>query len=613
MIHGKLKLTLASVLAALLLAAQGNAVPLTTGADFLLMTTGARPDAMGQAFSAVADDINTLSFNPAGLGNIRLPEVGYGHETFPGDLNFDFVGAAIPVGVAGVLGLGFVNLGTTPFNSTANPAAPLVTAQDMALIGGWGKSFYDFQVGGAVKYITRQLDTVSGNGLGFDVGARYRLFPWLTFAASGMNIGPGIQLAGMEPLPTLINTGVAWTVMEQPSATLNLAANAAFNVTTNTQQVGFGAEYWYKNTVALRAGYLANSFDTAFNSDGFAAGAGVQVSFIQLDYAFQPFNTLGMVHRVSGILRWDGPWVEGGEPNAPKYLSVRQVKGALEIRWEKAKGPVESYEVLIQPLDGSDMIVSRPVLNPPYIFSGIDSETLYKVALRSIGRGGARSFASDETYFMSEYTLNRIGGGRVQEPWAGKPSISIGVTGRPAGAGLELSWDAPKGAKPAGYNLYRKSPQGKVEKVTLEPKADKRVWLADTSGLGGWEWIVTAMSADGRGERTVGTYTWYPSPLELEAVAENPVIHLNASPQPKHMVFLDWDKVNGASGYTLFVSRKADGVYEYLMDVSANKATVLLKTPRKSDKYFFVIVPKDASGAWMKRSNEVKVELFADK
>ncbi len=84
---------------------------------------------MGQAFSAVADDINTLSFNPAGLGNIRLPEVGYGYESFLGGIDYNFVGAAIPAGAAGVLGLGYITMGTAPFNSTANPLAAPGTAR----------------------------------------------------------------------------------------------------------------------------------------------------------------------------------------------------------------------------------------------------------------------------------------------------------------------------------------------------------------------------------------------------------------------------------------------------------------------------------------------------
>src|SRR5271169_5054244 len=98
--HFKIRALIASLF---LLATGAGAAPLTSGADFLLMTTGARPDGMGQAFSAVADDINTLSFNPAGLGNIRLPEVAYGREEFVSDIHYDFVGAAIPTGDAGVL------------------------------------------------------------------------------------------------------------------------------------------------------------------------------------------------------------------------------------------------------------------------------------------------------------------------------------------------------------------------------------------------------------------------------------------------------------------------------------------------------------------------------
>src|SRR6185369_6415741 len=117
-------------LAALFLSA-GTAVsaPTTTGADFLLMSIGARPDGMGQAFSAVADDINALSFNPAGLASLDRYEVGYGHEAFISDVSFDFLGAAFPAGQLGVLGFGYQMVGVAPFNSTEDPTAPLVSFQ----------------------------------------------------------------------------------------------------------------------------------------------------------------------------------------------------------------------------------------------------------------------------------------------------------------------------------------------------------------------------------------------------------------------------------------------------------------------------------------------------
>lgn len=605
-----------------------NATPLTTGADFLLMTTGARPDGMGQAFSAVADDINTLSFNPAGLGNIRMPEVGYGYESFVAGINYNFVGAGIPMGGAGVLGLGYISMGTAPFNSTANPSIPTSSAQDQALVGGWGRSFYDLHVGAAVKYIARQLDTVHGNGLGFDLGLRYRLQPTLTLAASAMNIGEGIRLASLEPLPTLINTGIAWTALEIPFHSLTLAANGAFDVATNNQQLGFGAEYWYRELFALRAGYLAHSIDTSFNSDGFSAGAGIRISFMQLDYAFQPFNTLGMVHRVSGILRWDGPWVAGGEPNPPKYVNARLIPKAIEICWEKPQGPVQSYEVLVQPLDGSRPIVSQPVVNPIYDFPDYKPGTLYRISVRSINHG-IRSFPSDETYLETEGV--QVAEQKPIEPEAitavqptVTPTVEV-ITGKAAPplsafqgleveadvVGLRISWKEPAGAI-AGYNLYRKSPSNHIEKVTQEPKKSNTVWVTDTSGLQGWVWIVTAVAQDGLGEKVVGKCLWYPSPQDAEILGKSPAIKLNASPQPGWKVYLDWDSYPSAAGYALLVSREPDNVYEFFEETQNNQPNALLQVRENHNPYCFIVVPKSANGSWLKRSNEAKVELFTD-
>jgi hypothetical protein len=45
----------------------------TSGADFLLIGSGARSEGMGGAFTAVADDVNALTFNPAGLALLKYP------------------------------------------------------------------------------------------------------------------------------------------------------------------------------------------------------------------------------------------------------------------------------------------------------------------------------------------------------------------------------------------------------------------------------------------------------------------------------------------------------------------------------------------------------------
>ena len=124
-----------------------SAKGLTSGADFLLVNTGARPDALGGAFSAVADDVNTLTYNPAGLANIRLPEAGYGRYDFVAGIHYDFVGLASPLGDYGVLGFGYVGMGTDAFNSTEDPNATPGTASEKALILGWGRSFGRLHLG----------------------------------------------------------------------------------------------------------------------------------------------------------------------------------------------------------------------------------------------------------------------------------------------------------------------------------------------------------------------------------------------------------------------------------------------------------------------------------
>lgn len=581
---------------------------LTSGADFLLMTTGARPDGMGQAFSAVADDINTLSFNPAGLGNIRLPEIGYGHASFFADTGYDFLGAALPLGPDGVLGLGYLSMGSAAFNSTSNPSAPLVSVQDSAMIAAWGKSFYDLHLGAAVKWINENVAGLQGSGIAFDLGARYRITPRLTVAGSVLNLGPGIQFATGEPLPLVADMGLAWTALDEPNHQLTLAADSATQAVDSAQRFSVGAEYWQQNTFALRAGYLANS-----QEEGFSVGAGIRYSFFQIDYAFEPYNNLGSVQRISGLFQWDGPWVlSGGEPNPPKYVTVKLDHQSLRVHWEPAPGPVQAYEVLIQPLDGGNLFVSPPVTGREYEFKNTLPKTLYRVTVRSIGSGDARSFPSDEVVIE---TLSEKAARKELYQEAGindnQGSVAKGVNGKVDGVGLQLSWPAPDEKETLGYDLYRKSPSGQVEKVTLAPKHANRIWVAGVNGLWGWEWIVTEVHKDGK-EKTLGSYLWYPTNQEVQKLSWSSPRILRAIPQPKRQVFLAWDGDPDATGYTLLYSPNPDKVYEVYKEFKTPDTTTLLTIPEGIDTYYLMMVPQRPNGTWTQASREAFVRLYED-
>ncbi len=588
----------------LMSAVQAHAASLTSGADFLLMTPGARPDGMGQAFSAVADDVDTLTFNPAGLGNILLPEIGYGHEDFLAGIGYDFVGAAVPLGSSGVLGLGYLGLGTAPFNSTSSASTPAVSAQDTALIADWGMCFNNLQLGAGIEYIDEKLSTVEGTGFGFDFGALYRVTPRLALAGSVLNLGPGVQFSSMEPLPMVVNGGVAFTALEDPSYRLTLAADASDEVTDATQRFSVGAEYWYQKTFALRAGYLANS-----QTEGFSAGAGIRYSFFQLDYAFEPYNNLGTVNRLSGIFRWDGPWIPGSELNAPQNVTVRQKDfQTMEVQWDKASGPVRSYEVMTRPLNGGNWTASQPVTGTIFDLKNYSPGTAYSIAVISMGDGGSRSYPSPEVHFTTPDEKGALE--LAQQEGGSRPPKSVfnGLTAKVDSVGLELSWAVPRERGISGYNLYRKPPGGQAVKVTREPTKSNRVWLINASEDLGCQWTVTSVNREQK-ERTIGTCVWYPTGGELAQIGAFPGRRLSAVAQPDREVFLAWDGEPAATGYMLFYSPALDGVYEVLKAITTADTNLLMKVPGNQDAYSFIVVPVNSANEWYPRSQEATVTL----
>ncbi|HPG31034.1 MAG TPA: hypothetical protein PLQ81_09645, partial [bacterium] len=61
----------------------------TTGAAFLKLGYGARPAGMGEAFSAVSGDINSLYYNPAGLYDVSNKTISFMHLNWLLDINYN--------------------------------------------------------------------------------------------------------------------------------------------------------------------------------------------------------------------------------------------------------------------------------------------------------------------------------------------------------------------------------------------------------------------------------------------------------------------------------------------------------------------------------------------
>ncbi len=324
----------------------------TTAAPFLTIGVGARPQAMGGAYVANADDAHSLFWNPAGLARMQKSEVLMVHSTWLADMSFDYVGLAFNMGQAGVLGASATLLQVGEMEVTTEQfqdgAGLMFNSYDLAAAVSYGYKFYDrFSIGFSGKYIHQAIWNETASGFAIDIGTL--LITPLKDIRLGMsicNFGTDMNMEGRDllvfhdpdptkegnnpnvpaqiktdawPLPLTMRLGLAGEVINTPIHRLTLAADWVVP-NDNTEAVNVGTEYAFNEYAFIRAGYKGirpywsedgESFvvGDGDNGAGFTFGGGTRLSIqggmgINVDYAFESFFRLGNVHKFSLGLRF---------------------------------------------------------------------------------------------------------------------------------------------------------------------------------------------------------------------------------------------------------------------------------------------------------------------
>src|SRR5437899_2469278 len=78
----------------------------TSSANFLKMGMGARSKAMGDNFTAVADDASAIYWNPAGLSQLAFPSLLMMHSSYVSSILHDTFAYAMPLRERMGFGLG---------------------------------------------------------------------------------------------------------------------------------------------------------------------------------------------------------------------------------------------------------------------------------------------------------------------------------------------------------------------------------------------------------------------------------------------------------------------------------------------------------------------------
>ena len=303
----------------------------TTAAQYLKIGIGTRAIGMGGAYTANANDVSSVYWNPAGIAKIYSREAQFNHVDWLMDLNYDF--AAFAMGVDGLGSIGaFVSVlsmdemmvrtidkpeGTGEFFNAGAMQMGLTFARELT---------DNFSIGFNVKYLREHIWHMSATGFALDVGTLYRIqLPWeLRLGASITNFGTKMKLDGRDiykvvavgpggsqanlintavemesyDLPLMFRIGVAADVYNDQTHRFTLGLDA-LHPNDNSESVNTGFEYSWNNIIAVRAGYKA-LFERE-GQQGLTLGMGLNYRLIEsihlmLDYAYEDFGKLKNVH-----------------------------------------------------------------------------------------------------------------------------------------------------------------------------------------------------------------------------------------------------------------------------------------------------------------------------
>jgi hypothetical protein len=290
---------------AALLSLLASACEAAETAQFLRILPGARPMAMGEAYTAVADDLNALNTNPSGLSRVGGRQAGFMHAELYGGARYDFMGYAQPVGPAAFgLSLQRLTVGGLEGRDAAGNQTGSFAAADTALSAAFSSRLPDstMRAGFGVKLIESRLAETSARTMAVDLGLQKPLeaggYP-LMLGAAVRNLGPGLKLGDQrEPLPLAVSLGGAVRL----GGTLLLSMDVTERPHSGERSVAIGTEYAILPQFSLRSGYAGNASQAPMSGLGF--GFGLRLMRATVDYGFTPGGVLGAQQRLGLTTRF---------------------------------------------------------------------------------------------------------------------------------------------------------------------------------------------------------------------------------------------------------------------------------------------------------------------
>jgi len=292
-----------------------------SGADFLKVDISAYSGAISGAFTAIDGVIDAAVYNPAGLSKMTNATLMFSGMPWLGGTLFTGVTYASPQKkypgiVLGVNLLFFNSLNIAQYDMGGN----YINDHNLFdLAAGFFLSYQlpikGFSAGAAARFIIRNLIDYNIFGIAFDASLMYK-FSFLSFySKDDKNVNIGLSLRNIGPnmifsevsqndyssrLPTSLNIGLKYRFLKTEYSQAWMVVEFTSFIYEGTRLYKIGFNYQPFSMLALRAG-----FQNGAEVKSFSFGFGINVSNIQLDYAFIPLNNqLSSIHSFTLSLKF---------------------------------------------------------------------------------------------------------------------------------------------------------------------------------------------------------------------------------------------------------------------------------------------------------------------
>lgn len=318
------------------LLAQNELSKVATGtAQFLKLGAGARGTALGDAYTAMVQDVSAMYWNPAGLQKIGKISLGVAQTDLYAGITYNFLGVSVPINSVNSIGVSVLHvssgdmeltrvedpMGTGEFFDTGHTAVGLSFARSLT---------ERFDLGITLKYISERLYREQASTIAFDIGSQFDtgiyglkigmllanfggkmkfdgpdLNTPISNPTTGASYDAGGRLKTEEwPLPLIFRLGMMIDLLGGDSKIIQSQKNRLTLAMEGNDPVdhylhyNFGLEYEWNQILALRAGYKSQ-----YDAADYTAGFGLDFRKIgvnaRLDYSFNNYGILGYVHNYS--------------------------------------------------------------------------------------------------------------------------------------------------------------------------------------------------------------------------------------------------------------------------------------------------------------------------